>query len=586
MTAAVADAPWTSPRATPLWAVLRRVAVVALMVAAVGPTLTWPQFTSGSENLVVATALEIRRGGSWLVPTLQGEPRTRKPPLAAWFSAASLRQATLDALDSSDPLIRQHAYQQLAWQIRLPALLLACAGLLAVYQLGELVLGRGSGWLVALICGSSVFFLRYARITSTDVQLFAWVCIAQWLLAGILLRPNQPRWQGWTAAVATGAVLGMAILAKGPVALVQTVVPAALFALWQRPHDGIRCATYRAGTWRLLFACSAMLAIALPWFILVRLRYPAVAGQWLAEVTRHGATDMTANHWASHLIFLPQLMPWTAMLLVGIVLTLRTLRQGAQHATASARKGLALCLLSVVVPIVLMSLVRDRKDRYLLPMIGPAAVLAAFGMEQLRMALRRRPVLLACHWVPLLLIALGLPIAGTSTLKSADGIPWFSPWLAAGAIAISVTLLIFGWLATRRPGTRPSLLLWPALLVMLLLQALYMHGYSHSSEGRSDMQPLADSIRAVYPQAEVYYVRPDGKRKLAPLDLSIYLNRPVATRTDLPPGSGRTQVVVRVQRRIKGQLEPAPTLPAPWGLLQTLPRDGDQLHVFVRRPAP
>jgi len=37
---------------------------------AVAPTLPWQEFSSGPENLVVATAMEMRRGGPWLVPPL------------------------------------------------------------------------------------------------------------------------------------------------------------------------------------------------------------------------------------------------------------------------------------------------------------------------------------------------------------------------------------------------------------------------------------------------------------------------------------------------------------------------------------
>ena len=48
----------------------------------------WLEFSSGSENLVVGTVLEMRRGGPWFVPRLNGMPRTSKPPLVAWISAS------------------------------------------------------------------------------------------------------------------------------------------------------------------------------------------------------------------------------------------------------------------------------------------------------------------------------------------------------------------------------------------------------------------------------------------------------------------------------------------------------------------
>src|SRR5687767_4397568 len=94
----------------------------ALLVAtsffvAVAPTLPWLEFnlSASMEQLVVATSLEIRRTGKWLVPELEGEPRVAKPPLASWIAAAAIRESTLAELDSRDPLTRQAAYERLAW---------------------------------------------------------------------------------------------------------------------------------------------------------------------------------------------------------------------------------------------------------------------------------------------------------------------------------------------------------------------------------------------------------------------------------------------------------------------------------------
>ena len=54
--------------------------VIAIVVfAAVAPTLAWLEFSGGSENLNAATVLEMRRGGPWLVPTLNGRARLAKP---------------------------------------------------------------------------------------------------------------------------------------------------------------------------------------------------------------------------------------------------------------------------------------------------------------------------------------------------------------------------------------------------------------------------------------------------------------------------------------------------------------------------
>src|SRR4051794_14463958 len=111
--AAALDGDSSQPTHNLRWSILALLTVLAT-AATVAPTLVWQQFSSGAENLVTATALEIRRGDcGWLVPTLQGEPRVAKPPLAAWIAAASIRPATVAQLSSTDAETRDGAYRAL-----------------------------------------------------------------------------------------------------------------------------------------------------------------------------------------------------------------------------------------------------------------------------------------------------------------------------------------------------------------------------------------------------------------------------------------------------------------------------------------
>ena len=41
----------------------------------------------GGEAKVLVTARDIIDGGNWLAPTMNGEPRLDKPPLASWVAA-------------------------------------------------------------------------------------------------------------------------------------------------------------------------------------------------------------------------------------------------------------------------------------------------------------------------------------------------------------------------------------------------------------------------------------------------------------------------------------------------------------------
>ena len=68
----------------------RRPAVwtLALLALCAGLYVAWlgnPLVAREQELRVILTARDMARGGSWLVPHYQGEPRLHKPPLMYWL---------------------------------------------------------------------------------------------------------------------------------------------------------------------------------------------------------------------------------------------------------------------------------------------------------------------------------------------------------------------------------------------------------------------------------------------------------------------------------------------------------------------
>jgi 4-amino-4-deoxy-L-arabinose transferase-like glycosyltransferase len=219
--------PDLSTRRATLFAIL----IAAAVFAAVAPTLRWIELTGGNENIVVETALEIRRNGTWLLPTMLGEPRIKKPPLVAWITAASMRGQTLRELD--DPQRSDAAYRDLAWQVRWTGLLAGCLTIVATFALARLILNNRLALVAAAAVGTMILFQKYMRQSTTDVHLTLWVTVANAALAYGLLRR---RWRGPT--IVTAIALGIAFLCKGPVALLLTLAPAIVFWLWFLPPRG------------------------------------------------------------------------------------------------------------------------------------------------------------------------------------------------------------------------------------------------------------------------------------------------------------------------------------------------------------
>jgi 4-amino-4-deoxy-L-arabinose transferase-like glycosyltransferase len=540
--------------------------IAAAFFVASAPTLAWLEFSSTMENLTVATALEIRRSGHWLLPTLEGEPRVAKPPLAAWIAAASIRPATFAHLDDPDPIRRDRAYESLAWDFRWTALFTSCLMLLAVFDLGKTIAGAPIGLISMIACGSSLYLLRFGRQATTDVQLALWVVIANAALARLLLIGNS-----WRGAIFLGIALGLALMSKGPVALLQTLLPACVFTLWRGKA--------RPSIPQLTLALLLAIAVGGAWYFFVWIQVPEVWQRWSIELARSAPTERSDNPLSYASIFL-YMLPWTPVLIHGAIWTLaEAWRARRGHPLSDEGNGMTLALLLVIVPLVVMSFFPDRKERYLLPLAGPAAVLAARGLGAMLDSRERRRIPTWVHWATIAIIAVAFPIAGATVLKRLGGGPWYPPRLAAClGVAVVMLLLIFILQSRRHPF---AAVIGPAV-IMLVLQPIFFFGYRDTREGRAEMRPLASVIREVAPNALMYNWRPDAPKR-ADVSLSIYLNRPTVWIADPAklPSLDRPQVMITQQKRDPPVRRPPPG----WMPLATVPHDKDYYQAFIREPA-
>jgi hypothetical protein len=240
----------------------------------------------------------------------------------------------------------------------------------------------------------------------------------------------------------------------------------------------------------------------------------------------------------------------------------------------------------VVVPIIIMSCFKDKKDRYLLPMIGPIAVLAAMGLEdwqrKARASAKTPCAILAGYFLVLAAIPIAFAIFASvgypHALRGIDAKPWLSWSIAGPAIVVcGIALGVALWLRGRHVP-----------LFTLIFMAIFMHlltvgYYLHSTAGQSKMLVLANRIWAECPSAKLYTTLPFGAR--ASEDLSIYANRTTGwitldqMRQTIP---GRDPVVV-ITRQEKAA--PMPALPDPWRLFMSVPKEASESWQVYLLPA-
>lgn len=525
------------------------------------------EFSGGSEQIVAATVLEIKRDHNWWVPTLRGRPRLVKPPLTAWIAAAAVSDDTLRNLDNPDPGLRRQAYRDLSWQIRWPSLLAASLTLLAAFEAGRVIFGVRIALAGMVVTATTLLMMRFGLTATTDVMLTLWVAVVHVGLLHAVLRGR--RWAGCTVA---GLALGLAMMSKGPVALVFTLLPfggVAVAAWW---NGGLRVREW-AGPVCAMVAGLAL--VGLPWYAdQLRVQGWPLVQAWRVEVLREGATDLPRDPVWSYLSLFPMMMPWIVFMVAGLVAALRERRELPRMFWVAA---------AIVWPIVVITLFKDKNERYLLPLAPVCGVLTGFVIARsyaVTLANWERTVRAAGMAVPWLMAA-GLAVMGAVggewgrklSLVRIDGGPWFT-WPLTAAFVMALGLMCAAGLLLHRR-------LWysnfaAAATATLLTGALFLHGYSRSENGAAPYLPVAERLRIDYPGRPVYELWDTSIR--SGHDLNIYLNRVLPGIESIAAATEPNAVVLLLRRTSSA----APEVPAGWTLAEVLRAGKRKVYVLQR----
>ena len=234
------------------WLVLAAVLVagLALFVWRVGST----GLVDETPPLFAASARAMARTGDWLTPRVNGLPRYDKPPLVYWLMGLGY---ALPGQERWNPLGTwaanlPSALSSVGMMLLITATLLrwpqpAAAGALVSPGLRSLTAASA-----ALAFALSPLVLLWSRMAVSDA-LFSALLGAALLLFWWRYAGARAWWPGWL-------VLGLAVLAKGPVAVVLAALTLLLFGALQRDGRGLlERLRPRAGL--VLTA-----AVALPWY--------------------------------------------------------------------------------------------------------------------------------------------------------------------------------------------------------------------------------------------------------------------------------------------------------------------------------
>jgi 4-amino-4-deoxy-L-arabinose transferase-like glycosyltransferase len=380
----------------------------------------------------------MRREGRWLIPLLNGQLYSQKPPLFFGLAhAASL-------VDEDVP----------EWAVKAPSLLAALAALLALGAIGARVMGPEGAWFAPLLLGGMFKFSWQAQFGQIDMVVTALILLQ--VALGLRLAAGQgSRPAGILLMVLFGAA---GVLAKGPVGCLLAWLVLLAYFLLRKDSAGLR-------------------RIGLPWIAL------GVAGLvvlWLgAAAHAEGAGYIRA-------LVLRQsvqryLEPWhhkaPAYYYLGILfsdglpfsLLLVPLLAAAAKSRAWREPGVLLPLTWMAVYLAFFSLSSGKRSVYILPLFPAMALFLAYGLANVELGRWSRKGVALAYLVTTAVTVLVL-VAGIWAAPLAFA--GLRPWLLVGAAVLGASGFAAFRLAREGRGVRSGITLAAGSLLFMLACAV------------------------------------------------------------------------------------------------------------------
>jgi 4-amino-4-deoxy-L-arabinose transferase-like glycosyltransferase len=366
------------------WAVL----IVATLYVCYFSHLGAIGFVGPDEPRYAWIARDMSETGDWVTPRLYGKPWFEKPPLIYWGAALSFKLFGVSEAAA-----------------RLPSAISALLATLAVAWLALRLYGAETARWLLLLLPTTVGMIGFSHAAATDMPFSAMLTIAMVCAAvvlGLTRNENSPiiPQTPWLALILFGFFLGLAVLAKGPAAIILSGGAVFFWAvLTKRWRDAFR----------LLHpaAIVAFCVTALPWYILCARRNPDFFRIFIIEHNFKRYLTPEFQHIQPFWFYLPVLLvaflPWTALLFWTAI------EGGARIAESKRISPHTLFLLTWFLFVVLFfSLSRSKLPGYILPSIPPICLLLTHACVAMASVYRKsfRVIVLTAAVILFLLFAL------------------------------------------------------------------------------------------------------------------------------------------------------------------------------------
>jgi len=405
-------------------------------------------FVGADEPRYARVAEEMILRGDYVTPTLEFRPWLEKPPLLYWCEATAF-----DLFGVSE------------WSARLPNALLALIGMAAAAWLALRIRGFRAACLTFAMMSTSLLWIVFGRAASTDAPLAVTLSIS--LIAGYMANISS----SWSWFILAGGSLGLAVLAKGPLATAMFFMVLVANALLIREE-------FRS-TARLAVAALIFFVVSVPWYAWVWLEN----GEnffwtfWVNHNLARFVTDIH-HHRQPFWFYLPILLAGTFPWILFLGPSFRRLWKNRFNWRDPEERAQLFLWVWLLVPLFFFSLSRAKLPGYILPVVPAAVILAALEWDRFLNGEERRK-----SAVPAVLAVLGSIIVFAAVLIGLHRNYGQITILAAVAVPLLLGTFVAHccWIRSKLVGAFAFYTAGNALtLVLILALALPVMGSFHS----------------------------------------------------------------------------------------------------------
>ena len=356
------------------------------------------------------TAREMLQDGNWLLTTINGEPRYQKPPLPTWLTAFS---AAIFGIKT-------------VWALRLPSAIMTLILVLFSYKFAKkLTSEKLYAFISSLIMATSFYIVASARDGQWDIYTHGFMVMCIYFLY-LFFTEEKFKYRN---ALLAGLFFGCSFLSKGPVSFYALLLPFLIAFGIVYKYKNFK------SRWLPLFIFLAVAFVVSAWWHWYTLKFDPAA----AEITKNETTNWInyeTKPFYYYWSFFTQSGLWTIPAFVALLYPYLKNR-------VFNKKAYLFTFLWTLISVVLLSLIPEKKSRYLLPVLIPMALNTGFYIEYLfrrfkELKDKKETIPVYFNFGLIAFIGIAFPIGGYIFLK--DGLAGNWIWF----VLLSIALFIIG----------------------------------------------------------------------------------------------------------------------------------------------